>query len=118
MEQTEYWNRFIEELCYKELSDLTAIQRDAVMCFWYDAEVNSGGHSVFFDCYPDMDLTALENALQAISNQQIADNLRNAISDGQADDYAAADQTFYAFSPELTYYIEAFVIKNKEQFFI
>ena len=37
MEQAEYWNRFIDEICYKELSDLTAIQRDAVICFWYDA---------------------------------------------------------------------------------
>ena len=118
MDQAEYWNRFIDEICYKELSDLTAIQRDAVICFWYDAEVNSGGHSGFFDCYPDMDLTALANALQMISNQQIADNFRNAITTGIADGYAAADDAFYAFSPELADYIEAFVIKNKEQIFV
>jgi len=111
----ECWNRFIEEICYRELTELTPIQRDAVMCFWYDAEVNSGGHSGFFDCYPDMDLIALETALRTVSTQEIADNLRNAIAAGQEDDYAAADDLFYAFSPQLADYIEAFVIKNKEQ---
>ena len=109
------WNRFIEEICYRELTDLTPTQRDAVMCFWYDAEVNSGGHSGFFDCYPDMDPIALESALRVISTQEIADNFRNAIATGQADDYAVVDDTFYAFSPQLADYLEAFVDKNKEQ---
>lgn len=37
------WNAFIDEVCYREISSLSDVQKNAVLCFWYDAEMNSGG---------------------------------------------------------------------------
>ena len=54
-EKVLLWNRFIEEICYQDMENLSDIQRIAVLCFWYDAEMNSGGQSGYMDCYPDTD---------------------------------------------------------------
>ena len=32
---------------------LSPIQKKAVLCFWYDAEMQNGGHSGYLDCYPE-----------------------------------------------------------------
>ena len=54
-EKALLWNRFIEEICYQDIEKLSEIQRMAVLCFWYDAEMSSGGYSGYMDCYPDTD---------------------------------------------------------------
>ena len=43
------WNTFIEDICSRDRSVLTEIQKEAVLCFWYDAEMNSAGHCGYFD---------------------------------------------------------------------
>lgn len=35
------WNRFIEDICYRDIAELSPIQRKAVLCFWYDAEIKN-----------------------------------------------------------------------------
>ena len=41
-ERDERWNRFISEVCYRDVTTLSEIQKKAVLCFWYDAEMNNG----------------------------------------------------------------------------
>ena len=76
----EIWNRFIDEICYKELNDLNDIQRKAVIAFWYDAEMGSGGHGGYFDCYKDTDEEELYNILKEIGTEEIANNYKRAIN--------------------------------------
>lgn len=38
------WNKFIDEICSRELSALNKTQKTAALAFWYDAEMNNGGH--------------------------------------------------------------------------
>ncbi|MDN4494386.1 hypothetical protein [Ureibacillus aquaedulcis] len=40
----EKWNQFIDLLAMEEYGDLTQIQKVAQLCFWYDSEVQNGGH--------------------------------------------------------------------------
>lgn len=43
------WNAFIDLLAMEEYDDLTAVQRKAHLVFWYDSEVQNGGHGQYFD---------------------------------------------------------------------
>ena len=43
------WNAFIDLLAMEEYDDLTAVQRRAHLVFWYDSEVQNGGHGQYFE---------------------------------------------------------------------
>ena len=42
------WNGFVDILATELPEELTMIQRKAQLLFWYDAEVNNGGHLQYF----------------------------------------------------------------------
>ncbi|MZP29124.1 DUF4375 domain-containing protein [Heliobacterium undosum] len=44
----EKWNQFVHLLALEEYDDLTEIQRVAHLSFWYDSEVQNGGHMQYF----------------------------------------------------------------------
>lgn len=108
------WNRFIEEVCYRDITTLSPIQRIAVLCFWYDAEMNSGGYSGYKDCYPDTDPVELKAAILSVGDQALADHYDRATTEGEKDGWVEADRAYYRFSPTLCEYLEDFVEKNKD----
>ncbi len=116
-ERDERWNKFISEICYRDATTLSVIQKKAVLCFWYDAEMNSGGFSGYSDVYPDTDLMELESALKEVANDGFVDNLRKAISDGEADGWVETDKDFYRFEPSLSMLLEEYVEANKYEIF-
>ena len=115
--EVSLWNRFIEEICDKEIDTLSEIRRKAVLCFWYDSEVNGGGHRGYFDVYPEIDSEELIAAIETVGSKEIADNCRKAFSDKSDENLEAADTAFYNFSPELSDYIEKYVERNKDEIF-
>ncbi len=116
-ERDERWNKFISDVCFREESTLSDIQRKAVLCFWYDAEMNNGGFSGYADVYPDTDLKELEAALRDIANDDFADNLCKAVSEGENDGWQETDMAFYGFEPSLTSLLEEYVEANKDVIF-
>ncbi|MBD5081329.1 MAG: DMP19 family protein [Ruminococcaceae bacterium] len=111
------WNRFIEEICDRDVENLSEIQRTAVLCFWYDAEMNSGGYGSYMDCYPDTDPEELEKAILTVGGKELADNYRKAVSEGEDDDWAETDNAYYDFSPSLCDCLQEYVEKNKTAIF-
>ena len=116
-ERDERWNRFISEVCYRDVTALSEIQKKAVLCFWYDAEMNNGGFSGYSDVFPDTDLKELESALKEVANDDFVDNLRKAIRDGKADGWVETDREFYIFEPSLSTLLEEYVEANKDVIF-
>lgn len=112
------WNRFIDEICGRDTSELNSVQKKAVLCFWYMSEMNSGGHSGYFDCYPDTNPQELFAALVEIGNIDYAENYKKALTEeAEEDEYEATDNAFYDFSPELDQLLMEYVEKNKEHIF-
>ena len=111
------WNQFIDEICYKDISELNEIQKNAVLCFWYDAEMGSGGHSGYMDCYPDTNPKDLIKALKIVGNKEIANNYAKAVSDGEEDDFIETDTKYEEFSPSLSELLQEYVENNKEYIF-
>lgn len=113
------WNRFIEGLSNEDFGDdLSKIQQIAKRCFWYDAEMNSGGHSGYFDCFTDENFNEVEQALIEIDAAKYSKNFRNAIDAGEEDEYMSTDRRFYEITPELTDIIIKYVLDNINEFFI
>lgn len=111
------WNRFIEDICYRDIAELSPIQRKAVLCFWYDAEMNSGGYSGYMDCYPDTDPDELEEAVLTVGYREIADNYRKAVKDGEEDDWVETDAAYFEFEPSLGACLEKYVEDNRDVIF-
>lgn len=111
------WNKFIEEVCNRELAALSEVQNKAVLCFWYDAEMNSGGYSGYMDCYPDTNPEELAEAILSIGYKEIADNYRKAVIEGKNDDWVETDYAYYEFSPSLWDCLQEYVERNKAVIF-
>ena len=109
------WNHFCMEISMQEPDTPDSIIRKAVLCFRYDAEMNSGGHSGYFSCYPDTDPEELYTALAEIGGTEIADNYKKALT--ADDEYIETDDTFYSFTPSLTERVMEYVEAHKEIIF-
>lgn len=113
-ERAQRWNRFISDICMRDAAALSDLQRQAVICFWYDAEIQNGGHCAYFDseCYASPAET--EAALRLIGTEEIADNFRKAVTEGSKDEWIQTDNDYYAFSPSLFDCLTAFVETHKD----
>ncbi|MCI8538907.1 MAG: DMP19 family protein [Oscillospiraceae bacterium] len=114
MERTLRWNQFTNDICRRDISTLSEPQKNAVLCFWYDTEMNSGGHSGYFDCYPEIDPQELTAALLTAGYQAIADNFQKALTEGEGDDWAETDDAYYSFAPSLFQCLEDYVERNRD----
>lgn len=43
------WNAFVDLLAMEHYEDLTPLQRQAHLAFWYESEVQNGGHGQYFE---------------------------------------------------------------------
>lgn len=111
------WNGFIEKICNQEIEILSPTQRNAVLCFWYDAEMNSGGHSGYFECYKDINYDELIKAINIVSYKEIADNLIEALKDGKTNGWADEDNKYYEFKPSLSDCLMEYVERNRDEIF-
>ena len=108
-EESQRWNKFLSEICFRDVNNLSLIQKAAVLSFWYDAEMNSGGHSGYFDCYPKVSSEDLIWALCEVGGAAYVENFKKAISNGSHDGYLATDNIFYSIKPSLTDILMEFV---------
>ncbi len=106
------WNKFVEQICPKKLKDLNEVQKNAVLCFYYDREMSIGGHVCYFDNYRKVSNEDLKSALKIIANKKYVEIFEEAIEHGKDDNYEKVDSLYKKISPCLTEYLEAYVLKN------
>ena len=111
----QLWNKFIEKLCDKELSQLTPFQRSVVILFQYDAQVNMNGHSGFFECYPFIDAEEVVTSLSTIGADMYIDNFKAAYQLGEWDDHVDTDHTFYQLQPPLGQLLMEYVALHADE---
>ena len=111
------WNRFIEEICIKELCELKDIQKNAVLPFWYHAHCCNGGHLCYIDCFPDVNPSELSNALIMLGFDDMAYNYQQAILHGEEDDYVKADEYFGRMERRLCDRLMEYVEERRKDIF-
>lgn len=112
------WNRFIQEVCFGDLFELSGIQKNAVLCFRYDAQMHNGGHALFLDRCEDVEIQDLMEAIAAVGYREIADNLEKAVREGEKDHWLETDSTYYGFSPSLGDCLQEYVEQHKDVIFV
>jgi hypothetical protein len=131
----EAWNAFVNLLSTEKYQDLNEVQRVAYLCFWYDSEVQNGGHLQYFEnrgtAFLRETLAALA-ALGADCQRQILDAAGLLITMNESergietvDDYvgaardgrfAAFDSAYYACKPDVESLLAGYFERNKSDF--
>lgn len=110
--EMQMWNYFVSFVVNKELKDMTTKQQSIARVFWYYSEVNNGGHSNFFENYPEITNDDLIDALNSIEAEKYADNFSLVINNGKDDEYTKADEFFQSYIPSLEELLQKYVIKK------
>ncbi|MEO0668573.1 MAG: DUF4375 domain-containing protein [Pseudomonadota bacterium] len=77
----EKWNGFVRRMTDAKLDDLGAKERELYLVFWYQAEVNNGGHLQYFLNRGRTDPTSETiTALLALDAIEMANVLRDALA--------------------------------------
>jgi len=106
------WNRFVADAFSREPSSLSGRFKTAALVLYYDSEVNNGGHSAFFDCYPDISPCDMVSALRSVGADHYANNCEKAYCVGSLDDYVEADTVFGSYAPALIEFLMRYVLSE------
>ena len=128
------WNAFIDLIAVEDYEDLTEVQRLAHLVFWYDSEVQNGGHLQYFANSSGRRAKEAERALQELGmecqqnilSEAVAHLSKNPLTEFESvDDYVTAarddafeafDRRYYACSRDANQYLEAYLERNLGHF--
>jgi hypothetical protein len=136
LEKVEYraWNEYINVLTENEYEDLNPTQQVPYLAFWYDAEVQNGGHMQYFvnsaGAYAEQTVEALPllgASTQARLLSKAVELVRaNPLSDGWtwekfrgsplADRFWELDRAYYAAKPTPTELLERYLEAHFDEF--
>jgi hypothetical protein len=128
------WNAFIDILANEDENDLSDRQRDAQRSFWYDSEVQNGGHLQYFENSDRSDYADVVRSLREIGAQGQAtileqaskqylrsktsrlNGLFNFLQKAKEGIYADYDSRYYAARPEMNAILAGYLRQNIEEF--
>ncbi len=123
------WNAFVDLLAMEEYSNLSTVQRQAHLVFWYESEVQNGGHGQYFE---NRGVNRLEETVVALTNLGLpcqARNLSRAVATLSGSepgaDWADAlqdsfidelDDAFHRCTPTITEALERHLARNTDEY--
>ena len=128
------WNAYIDVLAMEDYGDLSPEQRPAHLVFWYESEVQNGGHFQYFENRGTEHLAATIEALGllgAICQQQVlreageawlrrsrprvqtAQEFCDTALEGE---FEAFDSRFHSCSPSLQQSLETYLVRHQSIF--
>ncbi len=128
------WNAYVDLLAMEDYRDLAPEQRAAYLVFWYESEVQNGGHLQYFENRGTKHLAATVEALGSLGascQQQVlreagdlwqsrerqriqtVEEYRETALEGEFD---AFDSRFHACSPTLQQSLEAYLEGHQSSF--
>jgi len=78
-ENFQLWNSFIDILAMENEKKLTDIQKNAQRAFWYESEVQNGGHVQYFENINLNNYVPIINSLKYIGANNHAEILEKAV---------------------------------------
>lgn len=130
----EEWNAFIDLLAMEKHAELNEIQRVAHLSFWYDSEVQNGGHLQYFENKSMEDIHETIAALKELgaikqaniikdAYGQYASKKRKKILDvftfvraANEGEYENFDNQYYDCVPTVTALLEKYLMVNRDHF--
>lgn len=119
-EPWQVWNSFIDLLAMEDYKDLTPLQRIAHLVFWYESEVQNGGHGQYFDNQGTAHVSETIAALEQLGAGCQGKILKDAFIRYQddPDDFSETDfdTAFHACQPSLQLVLEECLEKYVDEF--
>jgi len=133
-EPSRVWNAFVDILAMEDYDDLSPEQRTAQLVFWYESEVQNGGHFQYFENRGTELLAATIDGLGllgALCQQQVlseagemwlshsrphiqtAQEVCDAALEEQFEDF---DSRFHSCSPSLQQTLETYLARHQSLF--
>jgi len=130
------WNEFVDILAMESEDDLTENQKVAQRAFWYDSEVQNGGHLQYFENQNRDDYSIIIEAIKQLGAVEQANILEKAVAqikskkrspikkivtfvkrarEGEFDDF---DSEYHEAQPSLNDLLEKYLDKNIHEFII
>jgi hypothetical protein len=128
------WNAFVDLLAMEHYDDLSPVQRPAHLVFWYESEVQNGGHLQYFENRGTETLAATIEALGllgATGQQQVLEEAgaqwlihsRQPVETAQEfcdiameGEFEAFDSRFHACSPSLEECLRSYLAQHQASF--
>jgi len=128
------WNAFVELLAMSDAAELAQEQLPAQRAFWYDSEVQNGGHLQYFLNRGIVEARNAIGELRRLGAAQFGDLLERAVSVwdeqqrkppttsseyvqlSQANEFGQFDAEYYSMSPTLIEILEANLSENQDQY--
>jgi hypothetical protein len=135
------WNAFIQLITQSKYADLNDIQRVALFAFWYDSEVQNGGHLQYFEnkgkrfrnrehLLITTTLEALKilgakeqsNILSAASEKYLSQVRKHPINIEEfcalelEDEFGEYDRRYYECSPDMNSFFEKYLQNHLDEF--
>ena len=128
------WNEFVHLVALRDYAELSPEQRPAHLVFWYDNEVQNGGHLQYFEnkgcAHLDETISAL-GQLGALNYQQILreagtlfrsrprdriQTVEEYVDTAREEEFGAYDTRFYNASPELVEFLKRHLEEHQANF--
>lgn len=128
------WNTFLQLLAESELPDMSDTQAVAQLAFWYDVEVQNGGHLEYFenkfilfgdqlgflvtltlDALADLGASQQAAILSGASRLYLSRERKHPATVEEyceaaaEEEFADFDQRYYGCSPDMNHYLEQFL---------
>jgi hypothetical protein len=128
------WNAYVDLLAMESYGDLTVQQRPAHLVFWYESEVQNGGHLQYFENrgtkWSGETVAALEllgadcqGQILKEATQVFVSHNRKPITTSEEfsaialeGEFDAFDSRFHSCSPQLDEYLKAYLEQNTQLF--
>ncbi len=128
------WNAFIDLVAMEEYEDLDPVQRVAHLAFWYDSEVQNGGHLQYFENRGTDLLQATIDALDKLGAEKqrevlsragelyqsetraeitTAEEYADVALEGEFDEY---DEAYHSSEPAITDLLQHYLENHRENF--
>ena len=133
-EPYQLWNLFIDILAMEDKEKLSDIQKTAQRVFWYDSEVQNGGHVQYFANTDLEDYTPVIDSLEFMGAKSHAamlekavkiyfrdgrknlDTVKKLIEESLKDENRNLDIEYCEIKPDIHFYLKEYLNKYTDEF--
>ena len=128
------WNAFVNLVAMEEYASLSAVQRQGHLVFWYDSEVQNGGHLQFFlnrgtdlveetlaslranglPCHASVLRRAAEAWLA--SERRAPDSVEEYVEIALEDEFGEFDQAFHGCRPDVHEALQRHLERHRDEY--
>lgn len=130
------WNAYVDLLARENYRDLNSVQRPAHLVFWYESEVQNGGHLQYFENQGTEHLAETIDSLGLLGASGQQQVLREAgdfflsrlrrrrktvkefCDAALEDEFSTLDSRFYDCSPSLQECLQAYLAQHQSAFVV